>query len=96
MYGDHAMLWPPGHSSSLKIIGQFSIVTFTPWASACSTISGHTRRTSSQLASMVFEASPPMKVLKYGMPIFAAASMTSFMWPIAAARTSASGCIGFG
>ena len=90
------MLWPPGHSSSLKIIGQFSIVTFTPCASAWLTISGHTRRTSSQFASTVFDASPPMKVLKYGTPIFAAASMTSFMWPMAASRTSGSGCIGFG
>ena len=28
-----------------------------------------------------------MNVLKYGTPILAAASITSFMWPMAAART---------
>jgi hypothetical protein len=28
--GDQARLLPPGHSSSLKIIGQFSIATLTP------------------------------------------------------------------
>ena len=37
---------PPGHSSALKIIGQFSIATFTPSDSASSTIAGHTLRNS--------------------------------------------------
>jgi hypothetical protein len=32
--GEWAMFWPLGHSSQLKIIGQFSMAIFTPCSSA--------------------------------------------------------------
>ena len=48
MRGFHAMLWPAGHSSSEKMMGQFSMVSRTPWSFATATISGQTRSASSQ------------------------------------------------
>ena len=82
------MLLPAGHSSSLKIIGQFSMVIFTPCALACSTIGGQISSARSQFASTWSDGSPPMNVLKNGTPILAQASITSFWCPIAASRTS--------
>jgi hypothetical protein len=91
MYGDQAMLLPPGHSSSEKIIGQFSIVTLTPLSWACLTMSGQTRSASAQFSSRLFFESPPMNVFMKGTPIFEQACMTSLMWAMAGSRTAGSG-----
>ncbi len=53
MRGVVARLWPPGHSSSLKSIGQFSMVILRPWSPAKATMSGQTRSASSQFWSWV-------------------------------------------
>ncbi len=45
------MLWPPGHSSWLNSIGQFSMVILRPWSWAKATMSGQTRSASSQFSS---------------------------------------------
>ena len=62
------MLWPPGHSSSLKIIGQFSMASLTPWSRAWRRCRARPCSASSQFSSTVFSASPPMKVLTTGTP----------------------------
>ena len=96
MRGVVARLCPPGHSSLLNSIGQFSMVIFRPWSPAKLTISGQTRSASSQLASWSFEPSAPMNVLTSGTPIVSAAVMTCFRWPMTSARWAGSGSSGFG
>ena len=78
MRGVVARLCPPGHSSSLKSIGQFSIVICRPWSFANATMSGQTLSASCQFASWVFAASAPMNVLTKGTFIFSAAVITCF------------------
>ena len=56
MRGVVARLWPPGHSSLLNSIGQFSMVIFRPWSWAKLTMSGQTRRASSQFGVLVLRA----------------------------------------
>ena len=96
MYGDQAMLWPAGHSSRLKIIGQFSIVSRTPLSWAWRTMSGQISRARSQFSSWVLAASPPMNVLTNGTPIRPAATITWRRWPMTCSRWAGSGWSGFG
>ena len=96
MYGLWAMLCPAGHSFRLKIIGQFSIVSRTPWSWACLTMSGQIRSASSQFPSWVFAWSPPRNVFTNGTPMRLAATMTCRRWPITCLRWAGSGWRGFG
>jgi hypothetical protein len=91
-----ARLWPPGHSSYEKSIGQFSKVSRRPWSAANRTISGQIRSASSQFWSWVFAASAPMNVLTMGTSIFSAAVITCLRWPMTVSRWAGSGWSGFG
>jgi hypothetical protein len=74
--GAYIRFCPPGHSSSLKIIGQFSMPIFTPWSAAKRTRSGHTTVNSAKFSFGVLCWSAPMNVFTNGTPIFDAAVIT--------------------
>jgi hypothetical protein len=94
--GVEARFVPPGHSSQLKIIGQFSIATLTPRRSAWSTRRGHTFRNSRKLSGTFLVLSRPTKVPTVGTPSLAAASITFRRCVFAARRSEASGWRLFG
>ena len=54
MAGEMAMFFPPGHSSFVKSMGQFSIAIFTPWLSAMLTTSGQTEANFAKVLVQVF------------------------------------------
>ena len=89
-------MFPPGHSSWLKIIGQFSIATFTPSDSASSTIAGQTLRNSSRFSGTGRDLSLPTNVVTVETPSRAAARITLRVWSLTAARCSGSGWRLFG
>src|SRR5919106_2501739 len=96
MDGEYARLFPLGHSSFEKIIGQFSIAILTPESVAWPTISGHTFFASDQLSASVFVLSAPMKVVTIPTSITDAAVMTFLRWSMAWLRSSGDGCSGLG
>jgi hypothetical protein len=71
--GEMAMFLPPGHSSPVKSIGQFSIPIFTPHPSACSMIAGQRMSKTFQLSSTLLAGSRPTKVLTLAKPSLCAA-----------------------
>ena len=87
---------PPGHSSQLKIIGQFSIAMLTPFPSAYATSRGHTFRNSRKLSGTFFVGSRPTNVPTVGTPSLAAASTTFRRWVFASRRSPGSGWRLFG
>ncbi len=89
-------MWPEGHSSAEKIIGQFSMAILTPLSIAWPTRSGKTRCAAFQLSRCDLVWSAPTKVLTTGTPRRPAAVMTLRRWPTTAARWSGSGCSGLG
>ena len=94
--GENARLLPPGHSSALKIIGQFSIAIFTPRSAACATSGGQTSSNAAQLSSIVRVRSRPTNVPTVGTPSRWAASMTFVRWGAAGSRAAGSASSGFG
>ena len=96
MAGAYIRFCPPGHSSWLKIIGQFSMPILTPWSAAWRTRSGQTTVKASKFSFTDLCWSLPMNVLTTGTPIRDAATMTSRMCAATSARWSGSGWSGFG
>ena len=90
------MLSPPGHSSRLKIIGQFSIPILTPLSRAKATVSGQSSSARVQFSSTLSFASPPRKVVTRFTPMSREHRMTLRIWSKAASRVAASGWSGFG
>ncbi len=90
------MFFPPGHSSLLKNIGQFSIPTFTPHFSACSIIPGQRWSNTFQLSSIDLVKSRPTKVFAFFKPSFCAAVIIFLMCSTYTAASFGSAHNGFG
>ena len=86
MAGVVARFLPPGHSSAVNSIGQFSIPIRTPRDSACATIGRQTSRNLGQFASTDSAGSRPTNELTTPIPSSAAASITRWRWPIGQVR----------
>jgi hypothetical protein len=94
--GVAARFVPPGHSSQLKIIGQFSIAMRTPRPAAWPIRSGQTRPNSSRLAGTSRALSRPTNVPTMSTPSSGAASITFRRCSWARSRASRSGSRLFG
>ena len=91
-----ARFLPPGHSSRVKIIGQFSMPIFTPLSSAYCTSGFQTSRKRGQFSSIERAGSRPTKVVKTFTPSAAEASMTFRQWAISRSACSRSAWRTFG
>ena len=87
---------PSGHSSSEKIIGQFSTAIVTPRSSACATSRGQTLRKSRMLSGTLLSLSLPTNVPTIGTPSLSAATTTRLRWSFAASARAdpGGGCWG--
>ena len=77
-----ARFFPPGHSSSVKIMGQFSIPIRTLRSPANSTRGLQVSRKRGQLSLTESAGSLPTNVVMRWMPKRAEASMTFLMWSV--------------
>src|SRR4051812_13002249 len=78
-----ARFFPPGHSSWVNNIGQFSIPMRTPRSWACLTKGFQTSRNVGQFASTDFKGSRPTNELTTFTPRSAEASISLCKWDVA-------------
>ena len=77
--GEMARFLPPGHSSPVKAIGQFSMPILMLWASAKAISGFQTSRKRGQFSSMDFFQSRPTNVLTTPISSISAATITFLM-----------------
>ena len=94
--GEMARFFPPGHSSAVNSIGQFSMPMRISCFSANVMIGFQVRRKGFQFASTDLVQSRPTNVLTFESPSFFAARMTCLMCATAVLASSRFGESGFG
>ena len=87
---------PPGHSSLVKSIGQFSMAIRTPLSSANWINGFHVLRKRGQLSSTLFVQSRPMKLVVVFKPSMRVATITFFRCSICVSTASRLGSSTFG
>ena len=96
MAGEVARFLPPGHSSWVKSIGQFSMPIRTFLLSAWATSGRQVSRNRGQFASTDRAGSRPTNEFTWPTPSAAAASMTLRMWATATSASARSAARGLG